>query len=131
MADHLVDQVGLRRVGGARVADVLGRVEDAVGERAVELTERHKPGGGHVAEAGERLEPGADLLELRDVVPRQAERGVGVAEGAAGVALVLGPQLAADRAPDLLLVVGVVDRGRRLPGVQSSAASAICARRAR
>ena len=54
--DHLVHDVRLGRVERrARVAQVLRRVEDAVGERAVELVERDEPGGGVEREAGQRL----------------------------------------------------------------------------
>ena len=43
VADDLVDDVGLGRVQRhGRVAHVLGRVEAAVGERAIELLERHQ-----------------------------------------------------------------------------------------
>ena len=110
VADHLVDQVGLGRVERRRgMADVLGRVELAVGEVAVELAHRDDPGGGDVAKAGQRLERVGDLVELRDPVGRQRERRLGLAERAAGVAVVLGRELALHRAPDLLLGLVVVD----------------------
>ena len=109
MPDDLVDDVRLGRVERARrVAHVLGRVEDAVRERAVELAQRHQPGGGHVAEAGQRLQARADVVELR-ARRRRAGRARDCASrnSRIGVALVLGRELAADRPPDLLLVVGV------------------------
>ena len=120
MPDHLVDDVRLGRVErAARMAQVLRRVEHAVGERAVELVERDEPGGGKELEAGERLQPRGDLVELGHVVGGQRERGLGLAERAAGEPLVLGRELAADGAPDLVLGLGVLhlrDRRARLPG---------------
>ena len=51
VADDLVDDVGLRRVQRLRrVAQVLGGVEDGVGEGAVEVPQRGQAGDGVVAE---------------------------------------------------------------------------------
>ena len=116
MADHLVDQVGLGRVEGCRgVADVLGRVELAVGEGAVELLHRDDPGRRHVVEAGQRLEPVGDLVELRDRVLGQAERLLRLEERPARVLGVLRRQLALDRSPHLVLLLGVADLGDPVP----------------
>src|SRR4029453_13579706 len=54
---------------------------------------------------------------LRDAVGRQRQRRLRVAEGAAGVAVVLGCQLALDGAPDLLFLLGVGDLGDRVEPV--------------
>jgi hypothetical protein len=115
--DDLVDDVGLggvERLG--RVADVLRRVEDAVGQRAVELAQRDEPRRAVVLEAGQRAQAGGDLAELRDVVLRQPEAGLALEVLAAGVLLVLVVQLAAHDAPDLVLGLGVVDARDRLAG---------------
>jgi hypothetical protein len=118
VADHLVDEVGLGRVQRHRaVADVLRRVEDAVAERAEEVAQRDQAGGRVVGPAGQRRQAGAHLVELRDAVGRQLERGGGVAELAAGVLVVLGRQLARHDAPDLVLGVGVLDLRDRLAGL--------------
>ena len=90
MPDDLVDDVGLGRVERlGRVADVLGGVEHAVGQRPVELAQRHEPRRRVVAKARERLEPGGHLVELRDAVLRQPEARLRLEELAHGVALVL------------------------------------------
>ena len=102
--DHLVDDVRLGRVErAARVAQVLRRVEDAVGERAVELVERHEPGRGVELEAGQRLQARGDLVELRHVVLGQRERRLRLAERADASRSCFGRELAADGAPDLVL----------------------------
>jgi hypothetical protein len=108
--DDLVDQVGLGRVqrlGG--VADVLGRVELPRAERGEELAQRNEAGRRHVRPAGQRRQARGDLVELRDAVRRQAERRDRLAELARGVLRVLGGQLAAHRAPHLVLGVRVFD----------------------
>jgi len=80
-----------------------------VAERAVELPERHESRGGVVPEAGERGQRGGHLVEPGDAVRGQRQRGgVGVAELAAGVALVFGRQLAGDGPPHPVLRVRVL-----------------------
>ena len=55
VADHLVDEIRLRGVQRAGVmADVLGGVKDAVGQRAVELIEADQPRRRVVLKAGQR-----------------------------------------------------------------------------
>ena len=55
VTEHLVQHVGLGGVERDRVVpDVLGGVEDPVGQRPVELGQLDQPGRGHVLEAGER-----------------------------------------------------------------------------
>jgi len=98
------------------MADVLRGVEDAVGERAVELAQRDEPGGRVVLEAGERPQACGDLVELRDAVLGQGERGLRREELAARVPLVLRAQLARDGAPDLVLDAGVGDLRDRPAG---------------
>jgi hypothetical protein len=110
VADDLVDQVGLRRVERRRrVADVLRRVELEVLQRAVELLHRDDARGRHVVETRQRREPVGDLVELRDAIHRQVERRLRLEERLAGVPGVLRRQLALDRAPHLLLLLGVGD----------------------
>ena len=114
--DHLVHDVGLGRVERrARVAQVLRRVEDAVGERAVELLQRHEPGRGVEREPGQALQAGGHLVELRHAILGQRQRGLRVAERAAGEPVVLRGELAADGAPDLVLGLGVLDARHRHP----------------
>ena len=115
MADDLVDDVGLGRVERlARVPQVLRGVEGARPEVGVELAQRHQPGGRAVAPAGQRLQPLGHLVQLRHVVGRQREGGLGREELRVRVLLVLGRELGRDQAPDALLLVGVVDRRHRL-----------------
>src|SRR3954469_10003866 len=108
------DGGGTDRVGG--VAHVLRGVEDALGKRAIELAQRDETRRRVVLEAGQRLQARGDLVELRDAVLGQPERGLGLEEVAAGVLRVLGAQLAAHGAPDLVLHVGVGDLRDRLAG---------------
>jgi hypothetical protein len=118
VADDLVDEVRLGGVerGGA-VAQVLRRVEQAVGERAVELVDAHDARGRDVAEARQLAHARRDLLELGDVVAGEVERHDGLVERAAGELLVLGGELAPHGAPDVVLGLRVVDAGRRCPGL--------------
>jgi hypothetical protein len=110
VADDLVDDVRLGRVERrGRVTDVLGRVEDPVGEGAVELAQRDEPGSRAVLEARQRAQEVGHLVELRDAVARQPQPLDRLAVLAARVALVLDRELAADDAPDLVLLVGVFD----------------------
>jgi hypothetical protein len=115
VADDLVDDVrlgGVERLG--RVADVLRGVEDAVGQRPVELEQRDEARGRVVLEAGQRPQPVGDLVELRHAVLRQAEGGLRLEVLTARVALVAAAQLAAHRPPDLVLGLEVLDpRDRR------------------
>lgn len=107
-------------------------VEAGVGERAVELAQGHEPGGGEVAEAGERLQPVGDLLELGDALTGQAEALLAVEIGADGVLAVLDVQLVGDDAPDLVLGGGVLRRGDiGSPGTYAAASAAMALRRAR
>ena len=133
VAEHLVQDVGLRRVERHRVVpDVLGGVEDPVGQRPVELGQRDQPGGGHVAEPGQRAQQLVDLGELRDPGLGQAEPLLALQVGGTGQPLVQPVQLGADDAPDLVLGLGV---GRRsaggVPGCHSRASAASALRRAR
>ena len=85
-------------------------------EVGVELAQRHQPGGRAVAPAGERVQPLGDLVQLRHVVGRQRQGGLGREELRVRVLLVLRRELGRDQAPDALLLVGVVDRRHRLAG---------------
>ena len=120
MTEHFVDDVRLGRVERlGRMAHVLGRVEGALGQRAIELAQRNEPCRRHVVEAGDRAQVLADEVEARHAVGRQVERLLGLEELADRKPLVLGGELAADGAPHLLLVVVVLDGRRglaRLPG---------------
>ncbi len=114
----LVDDVGLRRVQRLRrVAQVLGGVEDGVGEGAVEIAQRGQAGDGVVAERRERLEAAADLGELGDVVGGQAEFFLGLQERPAGVGVVERLQLAGDDPPHVVLDDRVVGPGDGVPGL--------------
>ena len=118
VADDLVDDVGLRRVQRLRrVAQVLGGVEDGVGEGAVEVPQRGQAGDRVVAEPGDRLEAAADLGELGDVVGGQAELLLGLQERPAGVGVVERLQLAGDDPPHLVLDDRVVGPGDGVPGL--------------
>ena len=90
------------------VAKVLGGVEHAVGERAVELIERDEPGRGVVLESGQRAQPLRDLVELGDAVRGERQPGHRLPVLGARQPLVLGGELPADRAPYLLLLLGVI-----------------------
>ena len=117
MADDLVDDVGLGGVERlARVPEVLGGVEGAAAQVGVELAQRHQPGGGAVAPAGERVQPLGDLVQLRHVVGGQREGGLGREELGVRVLLVLGCELGRHQAPDAVLLVGVLDGRHRLAG---------------
>src|SRR5689334_13250514 len=91
-------------------------MEDAVGQRAVELAQRDEPGRAVVLEAGQRAQAVGHLAELRDVVLGQSQARLALEVLGAGVLLVLVVQLAADDAPDLVLGLGVVDVRDRLAG---------------
>ena len=76
VSDHLVDDVRLRRIQGhGGVANVLGRVENSIGERTVELIERHELSLAeyevmvHLAEAPNRQLRMRDLAELCSLSP--------------------------------------------------------------
>src|SRR5215213_5874191 len=108
VAYDLVDDIGLWRIERYRVVpNVLGGVEDAVGQGSVELKERYQPGRGHVLEAGERLQQLVHLDELRDLFFGKLESLFALQVGGAREALVEVVKLGADDAPDLLLGVGV------------------------
>ena len=120
VAEHLVQHVGLRGVERDRVMPhVLGGVEDAVGQRAVEVQQRYEPGRRDVGEAGERAEEFVHLDQLRDPGLGKSEPLLALEVDGAGVPLVQSVQLGADHPPDLMLHVGVRG-GRRwrtgLPG---------------
>ena len=117
VADHLVDDVRLRRIERpARMAQVLRRVEHAVAERAEEVLQRDEAGRGVEAEAGQGLQCGADLVELGDMVDRQGEPRLRLAEGATREPVVLRGELARDRRPDAVLGLGVLDPRDRVAG---------------
>ena len=95
VADDLVDDVRLGRVERARrVAHVLGRVEQPVRQRPVELAQRHQPRRRRVVEARQRPQPVADQVEARHAVGRQVERGLRGEELVDRQLVVLGRQLA-------------------------------------
>ena len=118
VAEHLVQHVGLGGVERDRVVpDVLGGVEDAVGQGAVEVQQRHQPGGWDVLESGERAEQVVDLGQLRDPGLGKAEPLLALEIDGAGVPLVQAVQLGADHAPDLMLGLGVRRDRRRRSGL--------------
>jgi len=98
------------------MADVLRGVKRAVGQGRVERAQVDEPRRGHVAPAAAADEAGGDLVEARHAVRGQREALQRVAVLDDGEALVQRDELAADGAPDLLLVVVVVDRRRGLAG---------------
>jgi hypothetical protein len=113
--EDLVDDVRLGRVQRHRgVAHVLRGVEDPLRQRAVEVAQRHQPGGRHVAEARDRAQPLAHQVEAGHAVGGEVERRLRLEELADRELLVLGGDLAAHGPPDLLLGVVVAHVGRGL-----------------
>ena len=103
--DDLVNDVGLGCVEGNRVvADVLGRVEDPVCERAVELPGRNQARHRPQPESGERVQALVDLGELRHPSCGKDEPVSRLEISRAGVTAVLGCELGRDDAPDLVLL---------------------------
>ena len=115
MTHNLVQHIRFGGVERHRVmAYVLGRVEGAVGQRAVEVRQRHQSGGRYVAEPGQRTEQIVDLGQLGNPRLRKAEPTLALQIEGAGQPFVQPVQLPADDPPHLVLGFGVGRRRRRL-----------------
>ena len=111
VADQLVDDVGLGCVERDRVvADVLRRAEGPLRQRPVEGAGRHQPGDRADAPAGQSVEPGRHLTELRHPVGREVEPIGTVPVGGDGEPLVQHRQLGRDRPPQGVLLRRVAHR---------------------
>jgi hypothetical protein len=109
-----MDDVRLGRVERhLGVANVLSGVKEPLRQRTVELAQRHQAGGRQVPKPGDRLQALAHQVEAGHAVHGKIERLLGLDELADRKALVLGRELAADRAPHVLLGLGVLNGGRR------------------